>query len=613
MNKFLLMLVLALTLMVPRSSSLSASSALNWQQGVRYEISAELDTSAKRLIGSMKLFYRNNSPDTLQQIFLQVPSNAFHDEENTAVREMRRFSSGNLDFGQEQGHKLTIESLQFLSIGDETSFPLQAYDFSDTILELHLPNRLLPGDTLTLGLHFNQDLQTAQSELPRRARRQRRNSDSEQRRVARRNALPQNFIHWFPRVAVYDRDGWHPEPFHFMMQPSDVYSEFADMDVTITVPGNYVVIASGEVVDGDPGWNLVVADTALAEARFAAWQDSLKKALRETARKSGPKRLRFRAKKVLDFVWSASPDLVHFRFTYGFPVYLFADGKDAGAWFKNINKRFDAALGIVKEHYGAYPFPHLTLVRSRCRNFAQPMLVYLDGDSYVELAGQFSEMYLPGMMGTNGVKESWLATGMQMYLAKAASEMVYGKRGYSLDEARAEMNWLERQYPLPGIDELLRNFTHLYNQSGQNEPIAKPIYEYRDPIGAAMNIYAKSDLFYEMLRYVVGDSVFKASWREIVRRQSFTHISEKDVQMVFENISGTKLEWFFEQWLRGTPTVDYSKKEVKKYRRDDKTWVTEVELQRRGDGIMPLDVELELDDGKKVAKRWDGKEQTGGI
>lgn len=93
-------------------------------------------------------------------------------------------------------------------------------------------------------------------------------------------------------------------------------------------------------------------------------------------------------------------------------------------------------------------------------------------------------MILPGVVGTNGVKESWLATGMQFYMAKVIAENVYGKRGYSMDEAQEDMNWLERQYPLPAVDDLLRNFTHLYNSSGQNEQISKPIHEYHDPIGA---------------------------------------------------------------------------------------------------------------------------------
>ena len=242
-------------------SGQSKSGTPEWQQGVRYQIEVELDTTAKRLKGSMEILYTNNSPNTLNKIYLQVPSNAFHDEENTAVREMRRFSGSNMDFDQPRGRKLTIQSVQFLSIGGETEFPLQAYDFSDTILDLTLPQPLAAGDTLSIGLSFYQEIRAKRSS--------------------------QDFIHWFPRLSVYDHDGWHPEPFHFMMEPSDVYSEFAEMDVTVNVPGNYIVVGSGEIVEGNPGWELVEADTSMNDSTFAAWQNSVKDELSQSAKKNG--------------------------------------------------------------------------------------------------------------------------------------------------------------------------------------------------------------------------------------------------------------------------------------------------------------------------------------
>ncbi|PJF32974.1 MAG: hypothetical protein CUN57_03345, partial [Phototrophicales bacterium] len=52
-----------------------------WQQSVRYNITAEIDTTDRTLSGQMQIFYRNESPDTLRKIYLQVPSNAFHGAE----------------------------------------------------------------------------------------------------------------------------------------------------------------------------------------------------------------------------------------------------------------------------------------------------------------------------------------------------------------------------------------------------------------------------------------------------------------------------------------------------------------------------------------------------
>ncbi|MFQ5639400.1 MAG: M1 family aminopeptidase, partial [bacterium] len=531
----------------------------------------------------MQILYKNNSPNTLKKIYLQVPSNAFHHEQNTAVREMRRFTRDDMDFDQMPGRKLTIQSVQFLSIGKETEFPLQAYDFSDTILDLTLPYPLSHGDTLSLGLSFFQELKSKRQS--------------------------QDFVHWFPRLAVYDQEGWHPEPFHFMMDASDVYSEFAEMDVTLKVPGNYIVVGSGDIVEGDRGWAKVQADTSMNDSTFTAWHDSLKQVLYDSAKIKGPRQVRFFANNMQDFIWSASPNFVYHKADALVPLNIFYT-KNSRKWLKTFLERIDGALAYLNEHFGPMPFTHLNIVRTPGRNLAYPMMAFIQDVEYFSLAYELSYLYFPGLVGTNGVKESWLAKGIVVYMGKSYSEKIYGKRGYELEEAQEDMNFLERQYPLPTLDAALRNFTRLYSESGQNEPISKEIHKYNDPIGVFFNVYLKSDLFYEMLKFVVGDSVFKESLQEIVRRHAFRHISEDDLRLVFEEKHGHSLDWFFKQWLHDTPTVDYKKGEVKKYKRGDK-WITEVEVNRKGDGIMPVDVEIELGDGEKVVKRWDGKDESG--
>lgn len=559
-----------------------------WQQSVRYNITAEIDTTDRTLSGQMQIFYRNESPDTLRKIYLQVPSNAFHGAENTAVKEMQRFSGGNIDFDEERGYKLTILSLQFLSIGERTSFPLQAYDFSDTILDLTLPYALLPGDTLRLGLQFRQDFSTPGE---------------------RHNRMPADHLMWYPKVAVYDSKGWHPDPFHFMMQPTDIYSEFGDMDVTLVVPWNFIVVASGDVLQGDPGWRSVEIDTALEREAFKATHDSLKAELKRAGQQRGKRTVRFHAEHLQNFIWSASPDYVHFGSPASPELHLFYTSYGHMYWLKQILSKLRAALSFLEDQFEVRPCDKLFVVNASRRAFAVPRMALLQNAGEFELAYELSAMFIPGLVAHNGVEQPWLANGLQVYMGKAYSEKVFGKQGYNLGEAQQGMNWLERQYPLPSLDGLLRNLTHLYNSSGQNEPISKAIHHYSDPLSALFNVYAKSDLFYEMLRYVVGDSLFKAGLHELMRAYRYKHIYESDLQTVFERVSGQDLTWFFDQWLHRTPIIDYSKGKTRKYQKADKTWVTEIELKRNGDGRMPVDVQVDLGGGKAVRKRWDGKDK----
>jgi hypothetical protein len=175
------------------------------------------------------------------------------------------------------------------------------------------------------------------------------------------------------------------------------------------------------------------------------------------------------------------------------------------------------------------------------------------------------------------------------------------------------MGVIAKIYPLPSINDLMRNFTRMYMASGQNEPIANAVHQYKDPPGMFFNSFMKADLLYEMLRYVVGDSAFTKILQRYYDDWKFKHASEKDFVEICERTSGEDLDWFFSQWLHQTPTVDYQKGEIIKKQREDGAWVTEVEIKRNGDGIMPVEVELERGDGQKEVKRWNGKSESGKV
>jgi hypothetical protein len=51
-----------------------------WQNKADYQIHASLDTKARTLTGTVQITYTNNSPDTLDVLWLQIEQNAYKTE-----------------------------------------------------------------------------------------------------------------------------------------------------------------------------------------------------------------------------------------------------------------------------------------------------------------------------------------------------------------------------------------------------------------------------------------------------------------------------------------------------------------------------------------------------
>ncbi|HEY0969484.1 MAG TPA: hypothetical protein VGE02_00765, partial [Gemmatimonadales bacterium] len=201
-----------------------------WQQRANYTIVATLDEGAEALRARATLVYVNNSPDTLVEFYVHQHLNAFRP--NSAWSEVDE-REGRVRFqrlpGRAQAYERFTATPTFDGVPVAPDYP-GAPD--STVAHFRLPRPLPPGDTLRVEFEW----EARPSLLPRRQGRRGRSYD---------------FAQWYPKVAVYDRDGWQPNA---LRPAGEFYGEFGDFDVTLFLRPDQVIGTTGVVTEGDPGW-----------------------------------------------------------------------------------------------------------------------------------------------------------------------------------------------------------------------------------------------------------------------------------------------------------------------------------------------------------------------
>ena len=107
--------------------------------------------------------------------------------------------------------------------------------------------------------------------------------------------------------------------------------------------------------------------------------------------------------------------------------------------------------------------------------------------------------------------------------------------------------------------------------------------------------YNKGGSILHMLRSYLGDEAFFAGMNRYLDANKFKPAEYNQLRIAFEDISGEDLNWFFDQWIETTKTIDYKIKKV-----DQKDGKLTVEIQRKGGMQMPLDITIRTKNKNKI-------------
>jgi hypothetical protein len=165
--------------------------------------------------------------------------------------------------------------------------------------------------------------------------------------------------------------------------------------------------------------------------------------------------------------------------------------------------------------------------------------------------------------------------------------------------------------------------------AAERDPMAQKAYEYYSFSSYGGVTYGKTACVLLTLEGIIGEETMAKAMRTYFMKYRFTHPVKEDFLKTIEEVSGKNLRWYFTQAVYGSQVLDYAvihvdsfpaswyeeKKDKKKDKgkgkgkgkeKDDTVYQSYVAVQRKGDFVMPVEVEIAFDNGEKIREHWDG-------
>jgi len=542
MNK-LHQIVFFLFIILSVQTSNAQSADGYWQQHVNYTMDVDMNVKNYQYTGSQTLVYTNNSPDTLHQVFYHLYFNAFQpgSEMDVRSRTIRDADSRVAD----RISKLQPDEIGFLKVTNlkQDGKKVDAQTVG-TILQVPLAKPILPGASTTFTLDFN-------GQVPVHIRRSGRNNAE---------GVALSMTQWFPKLAEYDFEGWHPDPYI----AREFHGVWGDFDVTINIDKTYTLGASGYLQNPNEighGYQ----DAGVTPKKIKG--DKLK--------------WHFIAPQVHDFAWAADPNYVHD--TYPGPNgvtlhFLYKNKPEILENWKKLQPDTAAFMNFFNEHVGNYPYKQYSVIQGGDGGMEYAMLTLITGErKYESLAGvtahELAHSWFQHVLASNESKNEWMDEGFTTYISTEAENVV-------LKENKSN--------PHQGS---YRGYVRLAT-SGLEKPQTTHADRYETNFAYGIAAYSKGAIFLEQLGYVIGKENLAKTIKRYYNDFKFKHPTPNDIMRVAEKVSGIQLDWYLTDWTKTTNTIDYAVKEV-----NHSEGKTTVALSRIGLMPMPLDLQVTFDDG----------------
>jgi len=577
-----------------------------WQQQVDYVIQASLDTTDHSIRGTERITYHNNSPDALRYLWFQLDQNTRSLEHSRAYQvqgalperispqAMRYVGLQPFDGGFDLSRVQLVDGAGTLVDAD--------YRINNTVMRLNLAAPLAPGDVQVMEIDWSY-------RIPDQGR-------------GGKELVSDGWIYemaqWFPRLSVYDDvNGWQTDQF---MGRGEFYLEFGNYDVTLTVPWNHIVDATGvlqnpeAVLTTTQRERLERALTSEEPVFIVAADEVMEPASRP--RRSGTLTWHFNAENVRDFAWVSSKtyvwDAAGFRYRPGeTPIAVHSlYPRDAMPLWDKVSTR--ATIQTLKT-YGRmafeYPYPKAVNANGLAGGMEYPMMAfcgarpqpdgtYSEGTERALISVTIHEVghnWFPMIVATDERKWTWMDEGLNTFL------QYYGEQDYAATYCGGvwtqteDCTYQSSRGPAPNIVAYMR------------DPDQVPLMTESDFIHKDFgnNGYAKPATGLQMLReHILEPAPFDDAFSGYATAWMFKKPQPADFFRSMDEGAGENMAWFWRGWFYTTHANDQNLTNVSAQRAEELVGSTErgtsyyrITVENAGGLVMPLDIRVTFEDG----------------
>ena len=538
-----------------------------WQQKVDYDIDVILNEETHSIQGTESISYQNNSPDTLNYLWLQLDQNRFRNDSIAQLSETFNRSSpepgspARVSLGQLR----EIQYMEEAELGYDIQSVVDAagnalnHTIVGTLMRVDLARALRPDASVDFKIDYSYNIVNGDVIGPRAGYEHFADEGENGNTIY---ALAQ----WFPRLVAYtDYEGWTNKEF---LGSGEFTLEFGDYEVAMTVPADHIVAATGElenanqVLTDEQRRRLREAETAERPVLIVTPEEAL---ANEAEGTNETKTWRFSAENVRDFAWSSSRKYIWDAKGYrqegaeqDLVVAMSFWPKEGGdLWAKYSTESVIHTLEVYSRFSFDYPYPTAQSVNiGFVGGMEYPMITFNgprttlqdDGSRTYTLAEkrfligvvihEVGHFYFPMIVNSDERQWTWMDEGINSYLDGVAGR-----------EWDAEIPWgVEPRYIVD------------YMVSSNQVPV---MTQSDSVLRLGPNAYSKPATALNILREtIMGRELFDFAFKEYSRRWEFKRPTPSDFFRTMEEASGIDLDWFWRGWFYTTDHVDISLERV---------------------------------------------------